>query len=774
MELHAEANLVAHRPVRQGEFRLRRTGPFSAVIDVFDSIWLGIALIVLIFIYSAAGSAVPTFRQFFELTEFQYFNHPVFVTLIILFCLTLTVTTLRRIRFNLRNAGVLTVHSGLLILCAGSIVYFGRKIEGDVLLEAPRIRVVSIDRFETSPESAVLGSFVAVKGSKWDTDIPMLGGRHRIEVTDVRHEGMITAAKVTLQAQVGDQAPQTLELKQTGGSPFARLNDRLALWLVKANTAEAFYDDSSPALLVSGGGGRESFELPMLPYYNARFVEQPERIQDLTGQPVRSARLWPVPLLERWRMPIELGDPDRASASDWPVRFSIDGYLPYARLDPRPIAGGERLMPIARVRLDGSGEPSDDWLVAQMPEQSLLETSGGASAEFVWLGDKEQLDPRWTQSLQGSHVLEVLVKDRGVQRTYDVSAGQKISVEGTDYVLTVEELRPSWPLMSPGFQNARTPIALVWVESPNRKFQRSVLQRYPQLNQDRDREGKKILQTGGSVDENLELFYTDASHHHFLIAAGEKLAPTLVHTAPGGKRTVQKLEIGRTFRPHGPEAHAPSSGAGPSLTLTEFFEKPEFVKVPTPIPQRQQRPLASVRRSESLIRVHLKSTQSDWEKRVWVPFSQYNGQHDAVEPTIVEDVPGVGTLQLIYGRTPRPLPARMTLERLQTDFYPGRQQPREWTSYFRYEDPQNGAVLRGKAYLNNTARVGDWTFFQSQASGDHESWTVLGVGNRMGVMTMLLGCVLITLGMAFAFCVKPVLAERYKRGFTVRAGRRES
>src|SRR5262244_1713356 len=88
--------------------------PVIWLTDLFDSIWLGIFLIVAIFMYSAVGSAVPVFRQAFELTEFQYFNHPIFVTLIGLFCVCLTVTTLRRIKFNLRNLGVLTVHTGLL------------------------------------------------------------------------------------------------------------------------------------------------------------------------------------------------------------------------------------------------------------------------------------------------------------------------------------------------------------------------------------------------------------------------------------------------------------------------------------------------------------------------------------------------------------------------------------------------------------------------------------------------------------------------------------
>lgn len=740
---------------------VRKPSPTLPLVDVFNSVWLGISLIALIFVYGALGSAVPTFRQFFELTEFQFFNHPLFVTLIALFCICLVITTLRRIRFNLRNAGVLTVHTGLLVLCAGSLVYFGQKIEGDLWLDAPMIRVVSIDRFRSDPENSVLASIVAFKGEKWESNMPMLGGKYRIEVADVRNEGLTTAAKVTLSAAVGDEAPRTIELDQSGDqSRFAKLNDRIALWLVAANVAESFYDDSTPILMIAGGGHVERFELPQLPYYNERFVGGVEPITDLGGKPVESGRLLALRPIERWRMPIELDNPDSAAA-DWQLRFEIDGYLPYARLDTSPRAGGDQLMPIARVRLDGAGMPQEDWLAALSPDQSLIESPAGPAVEFTWLGDKTELDPRRTAPLKGQHVLEVFVKDKNIRRTYDVTPGQKIAVEGTDYTLTVEELRPSWPLMSAGFQNARTPIALVWVETPARSFQRSVLQRFPQLNQDRDRAGKKILDSGGLVDTNLELSYFDASRDQFLVAAGANLAPTLVHTAPGGGRSVTRLEIGKPVVKHG----------APVFTLLDYFEKPDFTKLPKVIPGRQRRPLSTVRRGESMIRVKITSTDGKWSRHVWVPFSQYNTLHDFTQPVSVQDVPGVGELRFIYGRTPRMLPAKMALERLKTDFYPGQEQPREWTSFFRFEEPRSKSIYRAKVWLNNTTTVGDWTFFQSQASTDHKSWTVLGVGNRQGVLTMLLGCVLITLGMAYAFCVKPVLVRRYKQRIDSSHGR---
>jgi hypothetical protein len=297
--------------------------PLRAILNFFNSIWLGILLISAILIYAAVGSAVPVFRQAFELTEFAYFNHWAFATLILLFCICLTVTTVRRIPFNLRNAGVLTVHTGLLTLCAGSVVYFGRKIEGDLWLDAPRIRVVSADRLKTNPEQAVLATFVAVKGKLWETSMPMLGGSYRVEVTNVHHEGMTTASSVKLVVQVGDEPPRDIELTQTQNpqSRFAKLNDRVLLALTPARITDTFFDDTTPVLKVAHGQHEESYALPMLPYYTERFVAEVETLKDLDGKEVISGRTSPIGLLEKWRMPINLDDPDRSAAADWPIRM---------------------------------------------------------------------------------------------------------------------------------------------------------------------------------------------------------------------------------------------------------------------------------------------------------------------------------------------------------------------------------------------------------------------------------------------------------------------
>ncbi|MEE8170374.1 MAG: cytochrome c biogenesis protein CcsA, partial [Phycisphaerae bacterium] len=49
------------------------------------------------------------------------------------------------------------------------------------------------------------------------------------------------------------------------------------------------------------------------------------------------------------------------------------------------------------------------------------------------------------------------------------------------------------------------------------------------------------------------------------------------------------------------------------------------------------------------------------------------------------------------------------------------------------------------------------------------SWTVLGVGNRRGILTMLIGCTLIAIGLLYAFYVKPVLKRFLKEKYAMLA-----
>jgi hypothetical protein len=141
----------------------QRLGPLAALLKLFSSVWFGIFLMVLIFIYltiGSAGLAYPTGLNIFSSNNWAYMlvrRHPLidktemgffswwpFTLLIGLFVLNMVVVTVRRIPLTLLNAGVWTIHTGIVILALGSIYYFSTKLEGDtpvfrrnIVVEAP-------------------------------------------------------------------------------------------------------------------------------------------------------------------------------------------------------------------------------------------------------------------------------------------------------------------------------------------------------------------------------------------------------------------------------------------------------------------------------------------------------------------------------------------------------------------------------------------------------------------------------------------------------------
>lgn len=146
MELSINADL-SRNPAQ------RKRSPFGWTLNLFSSIWLGIALLSLLFVYCSIGSAVPQIRQlpWIELTEYEWYHWWPFQVLVVLFSLTLTTVTIRRIPFRLVNAGVWTIHTGIILLVAGSFYYFTTKVEGDapVFRRQVTIELPGLDRPRT-------------------------------------------------------------------------------------------------------------------------------------------------------------------------------------------------------------------------------------------------------------------------------------------------------------------------------------------------------------------------------------------------------------------------------------------------------------------------------------------------------------------------------------------------------------------------------------------------------------------------------------------------
>ena len=720
----------------------RRRNP---LVRLLSNIWFGMTLLFLILLYASVFSALPQVRGAVEMTEMQVFQHWVFTVLVGLLCVSLAVVTWVRIRWNLVNAGVLMVHSGLLLLAIGGFWYFGTKTEGDVLLESPRVELRGPDG-QPLPGAAVLPEV----GRTWSGRMPAFGGVVRMRVTGVvgGREGPVRAADVAI--RMGDAAEKVVHL-DVQNSPVVPV-DRLQVALRVFPPADRFYDDTTTALYYrKAGESRERFRcarIEGLPIFRERYLGT-ETLYDNDGNPFPSRRTAPevaiggvkIPTgwFEPWHLPI------RIDAPDLPFDVEITGYVPYiagTRDVVRP--GGETENPAIELHLAAGGEEVTQWLLAQSPARSLLGT-----VEFRWVRSDEEL-AGLLRPLAGPHELTIDLRDPPMHKTVAIRAGQTIELEGTAYKLKVARLAPSWPLMTPGFEGARSPMASIDVETGTKKYNRTVIQRFPQLSQDIDEHGKRHRE--GPYDANLTLHYRTAAQGWNLIAAGPGIAPVLAAFSPDGNVKTRKLEVGR------PETIKFGS-MDVTMTVRSMVSNGRLVSEPVLEPLETRRPSVPAH-SRSAIRLRLRGRgdRAGWSDERWILFSSYP---DVDARAIHVHVPGEkGAWELVYSRQQHPLGGELVSGKLSVRLFPGRRVVQSWRSDFFARAGGAGRLEPAAVYTNQTYALGPWSLFQSGAAPDNWSYTILGVGNRNGIWPMTLGCVLITVGCLYAFYVKPVLKRR--------------
>ncbi len=108
-----------------------------------------------------------------EMSELEYYSWWPLRWILLLFVLNMVVSTVRRIEFSFKNIGVLTVHTGIVVIALGSIYYSGLKREGDTILFAGRVNERTglpgvgppQDRFFDNTRVAV---YVSTGDGQWD------------------------------------------------------------------------------------------------------------------------------------------------------------------------------------------------------------------------------------------------------------------------------------------------------------------------------------------------------------------------------------------------------------------------------------------------------------------------------------------------------------------------------------------------------------------------------------------------------------------------------
>ena len=767
--------------------------------DVFSSVWTGIVLLVLLFIYSSIGSAglwLPVsvnifnfpdgwlqlhIRQYrgFEMTEFEWFHWWPFKTLIALICLTLVVTTLRRIPFKVINYGVWMIHTGIIILAIGSVWYFGTKVEGQapilrrtVVIQVPGaapVRLPAVPGNSTTVQTA--DRIYAFQISEIDPSWEILSGddagkrAYAISVTVQDGQDFFVRQLLAGYPQYTEDMVRTDNPEQ----PMARAVKVLGKPLVNEDITlsldyqpqKYFHVVDSWALYLREQGSSEWVQRPIegLPRYNDYFADRSHvwLPPDMAGPRPNPLDILVEPITD---------DPYHN------IDLRITSYLRYAFMDQRRSPGGSILDPTAVVVLRSSdGRTSRAELVALDPNHN---SALDGNLVFQWIMTEEQLDT--IMDVQAP-ALTISVPQASIEITEPVTqlvSGDPdtpfIPIEGTEFSYRVRFIQDGLTI-TPGDVIS---VAAVEINGPDSSFLRWVCD---DPRRTRDMSLDVDAQTGHMetlpLDERIVMAYTPGHGPApmTLIGGPEESTLRLMTSFAGQEIHLQPIEIGSSI----------DLGAGVALLVTEYAPRPRIEVRPAIIPKSQRN--RDAREQFSMIRAEVNYQGA--MQAVWLPFHMFTFQDAGhslprmgFQPTVVHLRDGKH-MELIFGRRRLELPAPVVLEDFVMDTHVGGFTGQavsvlNWISLIRFQTQDDwGEQLH--VSVNSPQEFGGFSYFQSQWDPpDPQSnyrglnYTVLGVGNRHGVNVQLAGTCLAVLGMIYAFYIKPVIKRRRQQAVYAR------
>jgi len=773
-----QATIVEHVPTRSRPPR----GPLTALLDLFSNVWFGIFWAVMMFIYCSIGSAVPKIRQlpWLEMTEFQWFHWWPFNLIVIMIVSCMIVITVRRIPLRPINAGVWMIHTGIVILMIGSYVYFSTKVEGDAPVFRRQVRAML-------PGLTQPASFVALPGCL--AEVPARNGTWRFEVQSTNsawpilsdeHEGE-TAYAVNVMVrpprgepfvrQLLDGYPQYTEdvlpgqgraVKNIGRKLVA---EELELTLGYEPTTE-FHVMETWALYVRRLGEMEWKERPIegVPRYND-YVASREWV--ITHPRMRL----PIRPIDIEVPPADDGDP-LAGAS-----VNVTGYLRYAQMRRIWRESGSQLFPV--LTLTSIGDRGEEQQFELMALDPARRSAAEGLIEFVWAGSANQL-ANLPRSASASVTLEV----PATGKSYDIELtdetvvdrdGPYTPIDGTEFSFRIRGTQDRLTL--PDGQRTVS-VALVDIKNPEGEFTRWVAD-LPSMTRDLHRSGPEGTGDPHAADprepdERLRFTYSPAGPPIILAAHPDGIQ--FVFNGPDGRMIDKPVAVGEKVE----------VVPGLALRIDGLWTHAVGEVKPYVVPPEQRN--RDAREMFSMIRVEVNAggtTQAKWLNfnRYALPTSQYAYRRRFTYQPEVFELPGGRMVEVLLSRERRALPHAIALDHfdLDTHFggYTGQVSTiRNYVSDLRFYDDGSWTDTPRTIAVNSPTEYGGLWYFQSMWDKPTRNnpnggmnYTGLGIGNRNGVYTQLLGCCLAVIGMIFAFYVKPIMVRRRAQAAHARAAR---
>ena len=763
-------------------------------LGLLCSIWFGISLMAVLFVYCSIGSAgIPLSVAFWEpgtwyplrehrlleMTEYEWFNWWPFFTLLGLLGVNMAVVTIRQIPLTAVNAGVWMIHTGILVLMLGCVIYFGTKIEGDVAVARGRLHI-TVPGHEMVEMRAMPGAAI-MSGSGSDTwSFRVAGIDPEWSLLSADDAGtLVYAVTVAVEGpgesfmrQViagypqytedimpsGDPAQPMSRAKKVLGTPL--VNERLTITM-EPDRQDTFYLQAHPSIYLREVTENEFGRRIPVTDWIERPLEGLPRFNDRIGAP---GRVWAA------GEPIELDGLSMlvpSVATDDPLagtELVVSDYLRYAVMQsrPLPVTGGPHAAWARATLTTPDGRSQSHEVFEADPSQS---TAPPDQLDIMWIDNDIDLEtaavPRLGFEVPSSSV-QIVVPIAAVSEVDSDLA--MTPIEGTPFSWRVQRFDNGLLIAGQTISMARVEISdgektwLRWVfDDPSR-------------NADMGIDGVDTHTGAGTPDARIVTTYfppTIGNASLMLLAGPEDDRLRLRIALPGKAVRMTDVEMGTPI----------ALTQGITLTVDDWAERVRLETRPAIVP-RYRRDLAMANQY-SMVRVVV---PGETDRAAWLPLHHYPFESAAdsilgfrYAPTTVRLQDG-RLLELMFSRRSHDLPAAISLDGFNIASHVGGftgniSSVLNWHSLVRFEDQDGNSEMAEVSVNSPTEREGLW-FFQSQwdppdpsgARGGVPSkgrnFTVLGVGNRNGVWTMLAGCMLSVIGMIYAFYVKPLLKRR--------------
>ncbi len=749
--------------------RMQQKSPITRVLDAIGSVPFGVTLMVLILLWCWVGSAGTApfgawfVRQSFEKTEMEWFSWWPFNVLLGLLALSLVLVTVRRIKFNLPNLGVWTIHAGVCVLMLGCALYFGLKVEGDMAVYR-RQAVVTVDDGPPARLTLRDGEQTFAQGA---------GRAYRVAVASLQSDYELLTGddkgKKTYAAQLA------FEPLSGGGSPFVR-----QVLVGYPGYTEDVVPGQGRAIKVLGRSLVDQAVTVDVDYAPMDRIHVMDRYAlGVRTSPRDAWTEYPLKNLPRyheyvsrpgdaWVRPGEPGIPVRAldlrprATTPRPefegLEFRVTAYLPYAQLqeswepggpgveDGSGVEDGAEVSPYADVTVKAGKDVSRHALLAFVPDHDSAVIAGGVPLAFRWARTPDEL-----QRLRAPGAPFLRVTAGGVTQdvTLAEAADRDVALRGTPYRLRVTQFQPDWG----GAGSAGSSLALVRVTGGPRPFLRAVVAPGAEFTRDLDEHGQRLP---ALADPAIAITLENVVRPGLTIAASEAGAHALLVSSGG-----QVLE-----QPLAPGTPARFLDGALEVTLHALSARARRVAKPLIVPVRERDQKSGP--AFSLIKVEAR--RGDDVRETWLEYSHYGHPSRVGFAPRRIDFPGMRSIELVYTRQTHKLPAAVALEDFRLEVFPGGERERDFISRVRFYDAEGRPGEPEAVHSNNPTEHDGWWFFQSTWDPPEPNmgyaglnYTGLGVGNRHGVGIMLLGSAMTVLGTIWAFYVKPVILRRRVR-----------